>query len=126
MSSKTYTVRIEAAFEAAHNLREYHGKPEPLHGHSWKVEVFVSAEQLDGEGMVADFLDLQAALAPVIKPFEHAYINEVAPFDRLNPSAENLAAWIHDQLTGRFKKPGCRIERVTVWEGPKYSATVLS
>ncbi|MBI1870909.1 MAG: 6-carboxytetrahydropterin synthase [Chlamydiae bacterium] len=121
---KSYTIRIEATFEAAHNLREYHGAPEPLHGHSWKVEVLGKRKGLDHEGMAMDFIELKDALDPLIKPFKHAYINEVSPFDKVNPSAENIATWIFDQLKGKFKDHPCQIEKVTVWEGPDYSASV--
>lgn len=122
--SKNYTVRIEATFEAAHNLREYHGSPEPLHGHSWKVEVFASRKGLDLEGMAMDFIELRNALEPLVKPFDHAYINNIRPFDRLNPSSENMAAWIYDQLSAKFSHHPCQIQKVTVWEGPQYSASV--
>lgn len=121
---KKYTVRIEATFEAAHNLREYHGKPEPLHGHSWKVEVFAKRNGLDHEGMAMDFIELKNALDPLVKPFCHAYINEVPPFHKINPSAENIATWIYEDLSKKFAHHPCKIEKVTVWEGPQYSATV--
>jgi 6-pyruvoyltetrahydropterin/6-carboxytetrahydropterin synthase len=120
---KIYTVRAEATFEAAHNLREYHGKPELLHGHSWKVEVFAVRKGLDHEGMAIDFIELKEALDPLIKPFKHAYINDVAPFDKVNPSAENIASWIYDELSKKFKNHPCQIEKVIVWEGPQYSAS---
>lgn len=123
-SSKEYTVRIMASFEAAHNLREYHGKLEPLHGHSWKVEVFAKRAGLDHEGMAMDFIELQDALNPLIKSFKHAYINEVPPFDKINPSAENIATWIFEELSKKFKDHPCQISKVTVWEGPEYSASV--
>lgn len=121
--TKHYTVRVEATFEAAHNLREYHGQPEPLHGHSWKVEVFAKRKGLDHEGMAIDFIELKDAVDFLIKPFKHAYINEVSPFDKVNPSAENIASWIHDELSKKFKDHPCQIEKATVWEGPHYSAT---
>jgi 6-pyruvoyltetrahydropterin/6-carboxytetrahydropterin synthase len=120
---KNYTVRVEATFEAAHNLREYHGKPEPLHGHSWKVEVFAKRKGLDHEGMAIDFIELKDTLDPLIKPFKHSYINEVPPFDKINPSTENIASWIYDELSKKLKNHPCQIEKVTVWEGPNYSAT---
>lgn len=124
MEDKIYTIRIEATFEAAHNLREYHGKPEPLHGHSWKVEVFAKRKGLDNEGMAMDFIELRDALDPLIKPFKHAYINDIAPFDKINSSAENIATWILDQLGKKLKDHSCQIQKVTVWEGPDYSASV--
>ena len=94
----SYRARIEAFFEAAHNLRLYRGKPEPLHGHSWKVEVEVEAQKLDGEGMAMDFVELREALQALVNQVHYKYINEVRPFTDVAPSAENLARWFFDGL----------------------------
>ncbi len=77
-----YELTIEAHFAAAHNLREYQGECENLHGHNWRVEVVVGAGELDRLGMVMDFRDLKGALGGVLRQLDHKYINDVPPFDR--------------------------------------------
>ncbi len=117
-----YRVRIEGFFEAAHNLRSYKGKPEPLHGHSWKVEVEMEAPKLDGEGMAFDFVELEDALKKLTGRLNYTYINEVPPFMDIAPSAENIARWMHDELFSVVTKGGCSIVEVRVWEGRHSSA----
>ncbi len=123
-NTKKYTIHIETLFESAHNLREYHGVPEPLHGHTWKAEVFAERCGLDHEDMAIDFLELRSALDTLIKPFEHKYINDIAPFDKINPSTENIATWIFEELKKKFEGHPAQIKRVRIWEGPQYSASV--
>jgi 6-pyruvoyltetrahydropterin/6-carboxytetrahydropterin synthase len=124
MTAKKYTIQVQAIFEAAHNLRQYHGAPEPIHGHTWKVEVFLTRGGLDHEGMAVDFLEVKAALDPLIQPFDHRFINEIPPFDKISPSTENIAAWIFDELNKKFVSSPCKLQKVTLWEGPNYSASV--
>ena len=123
-TEKIYTIRVEKQFEAAHNLREYHGAPEPLHGHTWKAEVEFERIGLDHEGMAIDFLEVQESLDQLTQPFEHHYINELPPFDTVNPSAENIAAWLFDELSKKFASHPAKVKKVIIWEGPRYSAEV--
>lgn len=120
----TYELSIEGGFAAAHNLREYEGECERLHGHNWRVEVCVAAEELDGLGMVIDFRDLKAALAEVLSRLDHGYLNEVPPFDTLNPTTENLCRYIAEQVQ---QKLPCRVSvrRVSCWESDTCSATYI-
>ncbi|MFH1263419.1 MAG: 6-carboxytetrahydropterin synthase [Pseudomonadota bacterium] len=120
--SDRYLVRTEAFFEAAHNLRSYHGKPEPLHGHSWKVEVEVEADGLDSEGMAVDFVQVTSALTGVVKKLDYTYLNEVPPFTDLAPTAENIAAWICRELAGPVGRQGGKVHEVRVFEGRHASA----
>lgn len=115
-AKRHFEVCIQVAFEAAHNLRQYKGLPEPLHGHSWRVEAIVAGLP-DNEGLVMDFLEAEQLLRRILEPLRHGYINEVPPFDRINPSAENIAAWIFDQLAPLVRSQSRRLQRVTVWEG---------
>jgi len=119
---KTYLIRAEQRFEAAHNLREYHGAPEPLHGHSWKAEVFVRAPKLDHEGMAIDYLQIRAALQEIIQPWDHRYINDVPPFDKLNPSTENICSYIFDKISAVINNENVWVEKAILWEGPEYYA----
>lgn len=124
MTSQTYTVRIQTTFEAAHYLWTYRGIQEPLHGHSYRVEAVISAPDggLDQDDLAIDFVASRDALTELGRRFDYTCINEVAPFDEINPSAENIARWFHQELSGRLGQ-GARVRSVTVWEGPVNSAT---
>ncbi len=112
-----YDLMIRGHFDAAHELQGYPGECSRLHGHTWDVEVVVSGEALDEIGIVYDFKALKNDLAGVLDRLDHAYLNDVAPFDVLNPTAENLARHIHEQLAGRIP-PHVRVAEVSVWESP--------
>lgn len=120
--SGTYELTVEDTFAAAHNLREYEGECEKLHGHNWRVRVCLSAGGLDDLGMVADFRDVKAALGEVLAALDHEYLNEVAPFDAVNPTTENLCRYIAEQLQGRLPSR-VSVRRVTCWESAKCSAS---
>ncbi|HYM00654.1 MAG TPA: 6-carboxytetrahydropterin synthase QueD [Blastocatellia bacterium] len=119
-----YEVTIEEEFSAAHALRGYRGKCENLHGHNWKVEVFVRGEQLDEIGMLVDFRELKAATKNVMKKLDHLNLNELPPFDDdLNPSSENLAAFILRRVGEVINDNRVKVYKVRVWETPSTSAT---
>lgn len=117
----SYLLRVVARFEAAHHLTSYRGAPEPSHGHSWRVEAALEAEELDAEGMAYDFVAVQRALLELTAQVDHRDLNTVPPFDRESPTTEHVAAWFHRGLAERL--PGARLAEVTVWEGPDCSAT---
>lgn len=111
---------VNGAFEAAHRLDGYNGKCSRLHGHSWTVEISVEGETLDEIGMVADFKTLKAALMKVLDAMDHQYLNELPQFDGTNPTAENLAKYIYEQLEfDEVFQSGCELKYVKVWESPK-------
>ena len=116
-----YTIKVSDDFSGAHNLRGYKGKCEDLHGHNWKVEVEVQRETLDDIGMVMDFKVLKQALNKVIDDLDHSYLNEIEYFKKENPTSENIAKYIYENLTDRFS--GNDVVRVTVWETDSSSAT---
>ncbi len=111
-----YRISIKSSFSAAHNLREYKGKCENLHGHNWNVEVFVEGEKLNKEGMVVDFIDLKAILKEVLIDLDHKYINDVKPFDSLNPTSENISCYIFKAMGKAMPRDDIRVRRVDVWE----------
>jgi len=118
-----YELLVRDTFSAAHNLRDYEGKCENLHGHNWKVEASVKGAELGGSGMLLDFKLLKGALGEIIEAFDHKYLNEdVAEFKRLNPTTENLAAVIYKKL-GALLPEGVAVNAVTVWESEHCSAT---
>ena len=120
-----YTLKVEGAFEAAHNLNGYPGKCAQLHGHNWVVEAVVKGRELDELGMLVDFKDIKQTLKDILERFDHHYLNELAPFkDGVNPTAENLARIIFEELAGNeiFKRDSV-LAAMTVFESPKSSVT---
>ncbi|MFO7783795.1 MAG: 6-carboxytetrahydropterin synthase QueD [Thermodesulfobacteriota bacterium] len=111
-----YELKILSQFAAAHQLREFGGKCEHMHGHNWKVEVFVRGETLGDDGLLIDFHDVKAAANRVLEKLDHKLLNEVEPFHRINPSSENIARHIFESLSKELDSDGVRISRVTAWE----------
>ena len=120
-----YTVRIEARFESAHFLRTYRGIAEPLHGHSYKVEAELASTQsgIDDDAIAVDFVSAKRKLETLAKRLDYTCINDVEPFTSINPSAENIARWFHDELTKSVADENALVLAVTVWEGPVNAAT---
>jgi 6-pyruvoyltetrahydropterin/6-carboxytetrahydropterin synthase len=112
-----YELTVKAHFDAAHALHGYPGECRELHGHTWDVEVTVAGDSLDDVGIVYDFKDLKDDLAGVLEQYDHAYINEVPPFDSLNPTAENLARVIFEALQD-YTGDRVAVTEVSVWESP--------
>lgn len=121
----TFTVRVEARFESAHYLREYRGISEPLHGHSYKVEAELAGDGggLDRDAIAVDFVSAKAKLETLAKKLDYGCINEVPPFDRINPSAENVAQWFHRELSAAVAGEKAVVRAVTIWEGPVNAVT---
>ena len=121
----TFTVRVEARFESAHFLREYRGISEPLHGHSYKVEADLAARGggIDSDAIAVDFVSAKRKLEQLAKSLDYACINDVPPFDRINPSAENIAEWFHRELSSAVADEDAIVTAVTIWEGPVNSVT---
>ena len=117
-----YELLIQDHFSAAHNLREYKGKCERLHGHNWRVDLHMEGDRLDDKGMILDFRDAKRILAEALEAFDHAYLNEVPPFDQINPSSENLARVIAEAVAARLPA-GVRVAGVTTWESDRCGAT---
>jgi 6-pyruvoyltetrahydropterin/6-carboxytetrahydropterin synthase len=120
-----YEISVDESFAAAHNLRDYHGKCEDLHGHNYKVRVVVEGQELDSTGLLYDFVHLKQVIQAVIRSLDHKYLNELAPFDALNPSAENIAKHIYEEMAKHLLKSpnAARVSGVTVWETDSSAAT---
>lgn len=112
-----YELTVTSHFDAAHALHGYPGECRELHGHTWDVEVTVAGADLDDVGIVYDFKDLKTDLAAALDGYDHAYLNEVAPFDAINPTAENLARVIYESLSKTIAGP-VQVLSVSVWESP--------
>jgi 6-pyruvoyltetrahydropterin/6-carboxytetrahydropterin synthase len=121
----SYSVRVEARFEAAHYLREYRGISEPLHGHSYKVEADLSARGggVDADAIAVDFVSAKRKLEILAKKLDYGCINDIAPFTEINPSAENIAEWFARELQAAVADESAVVTAVTIWEGPVNSVT---
>lgn len=112
-----YELTVKAHFDAAHSLRDYPGECRNLHGHTWDVEATVMGVDLDEIEIVYDFKQLKEDLAAVLKPYDHAHLNDVEPFDTLSPTAENLARVIYERLV-KTVGPQVKVKEIAVWESP--------
>jgi 6-pyruvoyltetrahydropterin/6-carboxytetrahydropterin synthase len=120
-----FEVSVEQSFAAGHALRNYKGACENVHGHNFKVQVTVEGARLDSTGMLVDFLDIKASMQNVILALDHRFLNDIPPFDVLNPSAENIAEYFYQQMSPNLASAPVpvRIREVKVWETDVQSAT---
>ena len=109
---------VEQEFDAAHALRGYHGPCENLHGHTWRVQIHLTGTKLNKIGILCDFKEVKSLLWEVLKRFDHANLNDLPEFKKINPSSENLAQNIFLALKPKFKSsvPAVKLSKVTVWE----------
>ncbi len=107
-----YTIEVFLNFSAAHKLRGYRGKCENIHGHNWKVAVSISSDFLNQIGVVADFRDVKKKVKAVLERLDHKDLNAITYFKKVNPTSENLAKYIYDEL----KKKRLQLSSVSVWE----------
>jgi 6-pyruvoyltetrahydropterin/6-carboxytetrahydropterin synthase len=120
-----YELKIISQFAAAHCLREFKGKCEQLHGHNWKVEVHLQADALDRTGLVKDFGEIKEATVEVLNGLDHSYLNDLPPFNQENPSSENIARFLFDELSRRLNDARIRVTKVSVWESDTSCASYL-
>jgi 6-pyruvoyltetrahydropterin/6-carboxytetrahydropterin synthase len=118
-----YRVAVSARFEAAHNLIDYAGGPEPLHGHSYRVEAVLEAQKVSAHDLAVDFVPARRALEAIAKELDYGYINEHPWFAGRNTSAENLARFFAERLEASGALGEARVAEVTVWEGPENRAS---
>ena len=111
-----YEVNVKAGFSAAHQLRLYDGKYENLHGHNWSAQVTVEADELDTMGVGIDFVKLKLMVEEILNKLDYQNINEIPPFDKLNPSAENIAHWLFLKLKDQVGSQTTRVKRVEICE----------
>ncbi len=111
-----YTLKIVTDFASAHTLRDYPGACARMHGHNWKVEVEVNASELDPLGMGVDFKVIKQATRGIAERLDHRYLNDLEPFARINPTAENIATYFHKELSATLNSETIRVHAVTLWE----------
>ncbi len=118
-----FELMAESHFDAAHNLRNYKGKCEKLHGHNWKVQVFLKGDTLNETGMVMDFGKIREKIKKIMQKLDHNYLNTIPPFNKINPTSENIAKYIYEKMCSTINAKECSISRVTVWETEKTCAS---
>ncbi len=113
-----YILTVEDNFSSAHQLRGYKGKCENMHGHNWKVTLSIKGSELDNIGLLIDFHEIKGILKDIMNYLDHKNLNETAPFDTINPSSENIARYICEEVERSLKTgyKGVTAESVTVWE----------
>lgn len=117
-----FEISVEETFAAGHALRNYHGKCENVHGHNYRVQVTMEGEELNNAGLLVDFADVKRLMRAVVARLDHRFLNDLAPFDAINPSAENMARYFYDEVASGLP-PGPRIREVKIWETDITSAT---
>lgn len=118
-----FEITVEYSFAAGHALRGYRGKCENIHGHNYKLEVTLGGNKLNSIGLLMDFVDLKAVIKEIVKRVDHQFLNDLPPFDRLNPSAENMAKYFFDEIRAKLGGNEAGVKRVKVWETDVTSAT---
>jgi len=114
-----YKLSVKTQISGAHSLRKYEGDCSRLHGHNWKIIIEVRCEQLDEIGMGIDFGRLTEISENISNRFDHRNINEIPPFDEINPTAENLARYFYTEA-GKQLPQGVNIAAVRLWETDDY------
>ena len=119
-----FEVSVEDTFAAGHALRNYRGKCENVHGHNYKVEVTFSGPELDSAGLLVDFVMVKRWMQTVIDRLDHHFLNDVAPFDVLNPSAENMAKYFYEEISAGLGQGAlATLRQVRIWETDTTCAT---
>lgn len=118
-----YELKVITNFSAAHRLNNFYGKCEALHGHNWKVEIFVRAADLDEAGLVLDFGKIKSHARDLLGEIDHTFLNELPAFQHQNPSSENLARYLFERLGEVINDTRVQVIRVSVWESENTSAS---
>ena len=120
-----YELNVITKFAAAHRLTMVGSKCEDMHGHNWKIEVYVTGENLDDGGMVMDFGEIKKHVATIMAMLDHKYLNELTFFEQKQPSSENIAYLVASELQQRIDDSAVRVSRVTAWESDDAGATYI-
>jgi 6-pyruvoyltetrahydropterin/6-carboxytetrahydropterin synthase len=118
-----FELRIITHFSAAHQLKAFQGACESLHGHNWKIEVYVTSHVVDDAGVVIDFRILKNHVQTIMETLDHKFLNDVPAFKKTNPSSENIAKYVAEALVPLLDNPDITVSRVTAWESENACAT---
>ena len=125
LSQKFFELKVRGSFAAAHNLKDFRGKCENLHGHNWKVEVVLRGTSLEANGILVDFGEVKAATREALEEVDHKYLNELPFFSQNNPSSENIARFLFEKLSSKLNTETTRIYSVSAWESDDACATYI-
>jgi 6-pyruvoyltetrahydropterin/6-carboxytetrahydropterin synthase len=122
---RMFQVSVDETFSSGHALRGYKGKCENVHGHNYKVRVTLVGPHLDSIGLLYDFTHLKRVIRDIVGGVDHRFLNDLVPFDVINPSAENVAKYFYEETARQMNAlpNGARIKSVTIWETETTSAT---
>lgn len=118
-----YELQITTQFAAAHQLKNFRGKCEKLHGHNWRIDVFVEGKKLNDAGLLIDFKDLKDATNRILEELDHSFLNELPQFKDQNPSSENIAAYVFTKLSSELNDTNITVSKVTAWESDTASSS---
>ena len=121
--AQKFVLKTLLDFASAHSLRDYPGDCAKLHGHNWKIEVQVIGEKLNDIGMVIDFKEIKKHTKEVIKELDHTYLNDHPHFKEINPTAENIAVYLFQEIKNRIQTPEVKMHSLTVWENDRNCIT---
>jgi len=119
-----YRLMVTGRFAAAHSLRNFKGRCEALHGHNWRVEVVVQGEKLDQADLLMDFGELKKLMYQALDRLDHHHLNEVPPFDQVNPSSELIAKHLFEAIAQGLPAH-VSMYSVSAWESDDSRATYL-
>ena len=120
-----FELKVVTRFAAAHQLTMVGKKCENMHGHNWKIEVYVIGKNLDKAGVLVDFGEIKKHVAGIMTLLDHKYLNELPSFENKQPSSENIAYLIASELQHRIENPAVSVSRVTAWESDDAAATYV-
>jgi 6-pyruvoyltetrahydropterin/6-carboxytetrahydropterin synthase len=121
-----FELKVVTHFAAAHQLQMVAEKCENLHGHNWKVEVYLLGEKLNAAGILIDFGEIKQHLARIMKQLDHRFLNEIPPFNNgMPPSSENIARFVATELQAALQEPTVKVSRVSAWESENACATYI-
>jgi 6-pyruvoyltetrahydropterin/6-carboxytetrahydropterin synthase len=120
-----YELKIITHMAAAHQLKEFSGKCENLHGHNWKIEIYVTGRELGPNGILKDFKLIKDAAHKVVQELDHTFLNQLKPFQDVNPSSENIARLIFESLSQEIDDDQVKVSKVTAWESDTACAAYM-
>jgi 6-pyruvoyltetrahydropterin/6-carboxytetrahydropterin synthase len=120
-----YELKVVTKFAAAHQLTMVGSKCENMHGHNWKIEVYVAGEKTDDAGVLVDFGIIKKQVREIMALLDHKYLNELEYFQQHQPSSENIAYFVATELQKRMDSPAVSVSRVTAWESDDAGATYI-
>ena len=118
-----FELKVITGFAAAHQLRNFRGNCEKLHGHNWKVEVILSGDKLNEAGLLIDFREVKEVTDRILKELDHSFLNDLPRFKNENPSSENIAAYLFEKLSGELNDNHLKVTKVTAWESDSACAS---